>query len=156
NEEQIKKNKKEIKKLEDKLEKLKKYYSSMIRFAFRNKNGYNKMMFIFASKDFNQAFKRVKYLQQFSESRKTQAKEIEETQKTIQQKITELAANKQEKSALLGEQEKERNTLNIQKAEKSKVVSSFASQEKQYKQEISKKQQEAARLARAIQAAIRK
>jgi len=155
-ERQIQENTQEIKKLEDQLEKLKKDYASMIRFAFRNKNGYNKMMFIFASQDFNQAFKRIKYLQQFSESRKNQAKEIEATQKTIQAKITELALNKKEKSSLIDDQEKERSTLNAQKADKSKVVSGFASQEKEYKQEITKKQQEASRLARAIQAAIRK
>lgn len=155
-EREMEKNTQEIKKLEAQLEKLKKDYASMIRFAFRNKNGYNKMMFIFASQDFNQAFKRVKYLQQFSESRKNQAKEIEETQKTIQDKIALLAKNKQEQASLLGEQEKERNTLSVQKNEKSKVANSFASQEKQYKQEITKKQQEASRLARAIQAAIRK
>src|SRR5690606_16935317 len=155
-ERQIEDNTQEIKKLEDQLEKLKKDYASMIRFAFRNKNGYNKMMFIFASQDFNQPFKRVKYLQQFSESRKNQAKEIEETQKTIQVKIAELAKNKNEKLALIEDQQKARNTLNAQKQHKSKVVNSFASQEKQYKQEISKKQQESNRLARAIQAAIRK
>lgn len=153
---QIQENTQEIKKLEDQLEKLKKDYASMIRFAFRNKNGYNKMMFIFASKDFNQAYKRVKYLQQFSESRKNQAQEIEKTQKTIQNKIAELAANRKEKLDLLDEQEEERSTLNAQKADKSKVVSGFASQEKQYKAEITKKQQEASRLERAIQAAIRK
>lgn len=155
-ERQIQENGQEIKKLEDQLEKLKKDYASMIRFAFRNKNGYNKMMFIFASKDFNQAFKRVKYLQQFSESRKNQAKEIENTHKSIQQKINELSANKKEKTNLLSDQEKERNTLSTQKSEKTKVVNSFASQEKEYKKEITKKQQEASRLARAIQAAIRK
>lgn len=155
-ERQIRDNTQEIKKLEEQLEKLKKDYASMIRFAFRNKNGYNKMMFIFASKDFNQAFKRVKYLQQFSESRKNQAKEIEETQVTIKRKIEELAAAKKEQSALLGVQQAERNKLNDQKSEKSEVANSFASQEKQYKQEISKKQQESQRLARAIQAAIRR
>jgi septal ring factor EnvC (AmiA/AmiB activator) len=153
---QIQENTQQIKKLEDQLEKLKKDYASMIRFAFRNKNGYNKMMFIFASQDFNQAFKRIKYLQQFSESRKNQAQEIEKTQLTIQSKIAELAENRKEKLALLDEQEEERSVLNAQKADKSKVVSGFASQEKEYKAEITKKQQEASRLERAIQAAIRK
>jgi len=153
---QIQENTQEIRKLEAQLEKLKKDYAGMIRFAFRNRNGYNKMMFIFASKDFNQAYKRVKYLQQFSESRKNQAQEIEKTQKTIQSKIAELAANRKEKLDLIAEQEKERNTLNVQKADKSKVVNDFASQEKEYKAEITKKQQEASRLERAIQAAIRR
>jgi len=155
-ERQIQKNQEEIKKLEDQLVRLKKDYADMVRFAFRNKNGYNKMMFIFASKDFNQAFKRIKYLQQFSESRKKQAKEIEETQETLKKKIAELAANKKEKSDLIKAQEKEKQTLSAQKKDKDKVVSNFSSQEKEFKAELNKKQQEADRLTRAIQAAIRR
>ncbi|HLT42543.1 MAG TPA: peptidoglycan DD-metalloendopeptidase family protein [Sphingobacteriaceae bacterium] len=153
---EIRKNTQEIKKLEDQLAELKKKYADMIRFAFRNKSGYNKLMFLFAANDFNQAFKRVKYLQQFSESRKNQAKEIEETQDTLKNKIAELEANKNEKSSLIKAQEDEKQTLGAQKAEKDKVVSGFASQEKEFKSELAKKKQEADRLSRAIQAAIRK
>lgn len=153
---EIRKNAQEIKKLEDQLVELKKNYANMVRFAFRNKSGYNKLMFLFAAHDFNQAFKRVKYLQQFSESRKNQAKEIEGTQQQLKKKTAELEANKKEKSALMQAQEGEKKTLSSQKQEKDKVVSSFANQEKEFKSEIAKKQQEAARLARAIQAAIKK
>src|SRR5690606_31107959 len=58
----IQKNVKEVDLLKAELEKMRNDYEKMILFAFRNKNGYNKLMFVFASKDFNQAFKRVKYL----------------------------------------------------------------------------------------------
>src|SRR5690606_6274370 len=74
---QINENTKAINALKAELEKMRKDYEKMVMFAFRNKNAYNKMMFIFASKDFNQAFKRVKYLQQFSDARKIKAAEIE-------------------------------------------------------------------------------
>src|SRR5690606_41494669 len=77
----IQKNTKAVNSLKAELEKMRKDYEKMILFAFRNKNGYNKLMFIFASKDFNQAFKRVKYLQQFNDARKIKAAEIEETRK---------------------------------------------------------------------------
>src|SRR5690606_23006533 len=107
-EREMEKNAQEIKKLEAQLEKLKKDYASMIRFAFRNKNGYNKMMFIFASQDFNQAFKEVKCLQHFSESRKNQTRQIQVTRKNMLDKIAQHARNNQELETLLGEQEKER------------------------------------------------
>lgn len=153
---EIRKNTQEIKKLEDDLVELKKNYANMIRFAFRNKSGYNKLMFLFAAHDFNQAFKRVKYLQQISESRKGKAKEIEETQKIVKKKTEELEANKNEKASLIKSQEDEKKILSSQKADKDKVVSNLASQEKEFKQEIAQKKQEADRLSRAIQAAIRK
>ncbi|HEY0895693.1 MAG TPA: peptidase M23, partial [Sphingobacteriaceae bacterium] len=69
-----------VRSLAAQLQKLKKEYAGMILFAFRNQSAYSKLMFIFASKDFNQAYKRLKYLQQFSEYRKKQARYIEETQ----------------------------------------------------------------------------
>ncbi len=153
---EIRKNTQEIKKLEEQLVELKRNYADMIRFAYRNKSGYNKLMFLFAADDFNQAFKRVRYLQQISESRKGQAKEIEETQSVLKKKTKELEANKNEKASLISAQESEKKTLSSQKLEKDKVVNNLASQEQEFKKEIAKKKQEADRLSRAIQAAIRK
>ncbi|WP_051292713.1 murein hydrolase activator EnvC family protein [Olivibacter sitiensis] len=153
---QINKNSKTIKELQDQLVQLKKDYASMVQFAYRNSNAYNKLMFVFASQDFNQAYKRLKYLQQFSESRKKQAEEIEKTQKDLQQKLAELHNNKKEQAALLTDQEKEKLDLDKQKGVKSKALNDLSQKEKQYKQELSKKQQEDARLARAIQAAIKR
>lgn len=73
---QISSNTRAVKELQDQLAQLRKDYERMILFAYRNRNAYNKMMFIFASRDFNQAFKRVKYLQQLNGSRKQKASEI--------------------------------------------------------------------------------
>jgi murein hydrolase activator len=155
-EKQINKNTSTIRSLQAELAKLKKGYASMVQFAFRNQSAYNKLMFLFASNDFNQAYKRLKYLQQFSDSRKKQAQEIENTQKSIEQKIAELAANRKEKVVLLTDQEKEKKTLDGQKTVKSRALNDLTKKEKQYKQELNKKQQEDARLARAIQTAIRR
>src|SRR5690606_23367564 len=87
---------------------MRKDYEKMILFAFRNKNGYNKLMFIFASKDFNQAFKRVKYLQQFNDARKIKAAEIEATKKEIELKIAQLERDREMQNKLLKEQEAEK------------------------------------------------
>ncbi len=153
---QIAANNKAIQNLRDQLEKLRKDYESMIMFAFRNRNAYNKMMFIFASKDFNQAFKRVKYLQQFNESRKDRANEIEDTQKSIALKVAQLEASKKEQASLLAEQQEERKVIAQEQGAESKVLQALTQQEKQFKQELQKKQQEDERLARAIRTAIQR
>lgn len=155
-EREIRENTKNIRELESQLSELRKDYAKMVQFAYRNKGGYGKLMFIFASDDFNQAYKRLKYLQQFSESRKKQAQEIEATQKKINATIAELNAQRKEQSALLADQEKEKKVLDEQKGVKSKALANLTSQEKEYKQELAQKQQEDARLARAIQSAIRR
>lgn len=153
---QIASHNKAIKNLRNQLDKLRKDYENMIMFAFRNRNAYNKMMFIFASKDFNQAFKRVKYLQQFNESRKERAQEIEDTQKTIALKVAQLETSKKEQASLLAEQQEERKVIAQEQGAESKVLQALTQQEKQFKQELQKKQQEDERLARAIRTAIQR
>jgi murein hydrolase activator len=151
---QISDNTNTVRSLQSQLNKLKKEYAAMVLFAFRNQSAYSKLMFIFAAENFNQSYKRLKYLQQFSEYRKKQARYIEGTQKDLNVKIVELDRNKQEKSNLLSDQQKEKKTLGIQKNSKSKVLTSLTTQEKKLKQELTQKQKESARLNRAIQNAI--
>ena len=151
---QISDNTNTVRSLQSQLDKLKKEYAGMVLFAFRNQSSYSKLMFIFASQNFNQAYKRLKYLQQFSEYRKKQATYIEGTAKDLNVKIEQLDRNKREKSNLLDDQQKERRTLGVQKNSKSKVLTGLSRQERQLKQELTKKQRESATLNRAIANAI--
>ena len=121
-------NTKAINELEKSLEKLRSDYEKMIMFAFRNKNAYNKMMFIFAAKDFNQAFKRVKYLQQFSDARKVKVVRIRaETDNNRIKEMTKYELQlRKEWQEFRKKQEKEKNRANIivlKKEDISKVFS---------------------------------
>jgi len=147
-------NNKIVDKLKDELEKLRQDYEKMILFAFRNKNSYNKMMFIFASKDFNQAFKRVKYLQQFTDARKVKVSEIEGHKKQIELKLAQLQRDKQTQQALLKEQQAERNAIAKDKAAHSQQLSQIVKEERGFKGQLTKKQQEKRRLDAAIKSAI--
>ncbi len=140
--------------LKGQLGQLKKEYASMIRFAQRNRNAYDKMMFIFAAKDFNQAYKRIKYLQQFGQYRKKQADYIQGKQKDLNYRIVTLDKSLKEKSNLLKEQESERNKLGKNKSEQSKVLNQYSKQEKQIKQDIAARQRTQAAVERSLRAAI--
>jgi len=143
-----------IRSLKKQLEELKDDYAGMVRFAQRNRNAYDKMMFIFASKDFNQAYKRIKYLQQFGQYRKKQADYIQGTQRTLNNKISVLDRSLKEKSNLLKEQENERNKLGKNKSQQSVVLNKFSKQEREYKQDISSRKKKQAAVDREIRAAI--
>lgn len=153
---QIASNTKAIRELRDQLTQLRKDYERMVLFAFRNRNAYNKMMFIFASRDFNQAFKRIKYLQQLNGSRKQKAVEIAETQREIELKVAQLEASREEHARLLSEQRSERSEIAKEQGEESRVLKALTQQETQFKQEINKRQQELKRLAGAIDQAIKR
>jgi len=153
---QISQNTNTVHTLQGQLGDLKKEYAGMIRFAQRNRNSYDKMMFIFAAKDFNQAYKRIKYLQQFSQYRKKQAGYIENTQQDLNGKIKVLDKTLKEKSTLLREQEEERARLGKDKNQQSVALSKLTKQERQFKQDISSKKREQQQIDRAIRAAIQR
>ena len=140
--------------LKGQLSQLKKEYAGMIRFAQRNQNAYDKMMFVFAASDFNQAYKRIKYLQQFGQYRKKQAGYIQGTQKDLNYKIVVLDKNLKQKSSLLHEQETEKDKLGKNKNEQAQVLNKFSKQEKQYRQDIVARKKQQAQIDRNIRAAI--
>jgi len=153
---QISQNTNTVHTLQGQLGDLKKEYAGMIRFAQRNRNAYEKMMFIFAARDFNQAYKRIKYLQQFSQYRKKQAGYIENTQQDLNGKIKVLDKTLREKSDLLKEQERERERLGKDKNQQAVALNQLTKQERQFKQDINSKKKEQAQINRAIAAAIQR
>jgi murein hydrolase activator len=142
--------------LQSQLNQLKKEYAAMVLFTYHNQSAYNKLMFLFASKDFNQAYKRLKYLQQIGNYRERQAGYIQETQTELHVKINELDKNKKEKSNLLLDQEKEKKTLGIEKNNQVQVVADLSKHEGQLKEQQQDVQRKIVRTNREINAAIRR
>lgn len=146
----------EVKTLQINLDRLKSQYSKMIVFAFKNQGAYNKLMFIFAAHDFNQAYMRLRYIQQVGTFRKRQAKEIINTQVSLKKQITKLDLNKKEKSNLLMDQISEKQTLGKDKEQQSRILTNLTQKQKELQKQLAKKQKEATALNNAIQTAIRK
>jgi len=153
---QITKNTKEVKSLQYRLSQLKHEYAKMILFAQHNQNPQTRLMFIFASDDLHQAYKRLKYIQQVSQSRKKKALEIQNTEQDISKEIVVLDKNKKEKSHLLLGQIDEKQILGKDKKTQSHVFHQLTKEEQQLKEQLAKKQKEAKELNIAIQTAIRR
>jgi len=140
--------------LQNQLDQLKKEYAAMALFTYRNQSSYNKLMFIFAAQDFNQAYKRLKYLQQIGTYRERQARYIQETQTELHVKINELDVSKKEKSNLLKDQEKEKATLGKEKNSQVEVVAHLSQHEKQLKRQQEEVQRKRLKIDRELKAAI--
>ena len=141
--------------LQNQLVQLKKEYAAMVLFAFRNKNAHNKLLFIFAANNFNQAYKRLKYLQQIGAYRQRQAEYISGTQRDLSNRIVQLDRDKKEKSALLVDQVKEKESLGTEKSNQAKVLVDLSNHQKQIKQEQAATQRKLARINKAITEAIK-
>ena len=141
--------------LERDMKQLKDEYAKMIYFAYKNQNAYSRMMFIFASRDFNEAFKRIKYLQQYTQYRKDQKEMIVTTQNILLAKKKEMEAKKTEKGTLLQSSQLEKKTLDVEKSEQVTVLNSLQDQEKKLKTDLKEKQRAAEKLNAAIEELIR-
>ncbi|MDQ3050299.1 MAG: peptidoglycan DD-metalloendopeptidase family protein [Bacteroidota bacterium] len=146
----------EISNLEHKMVQLKEEYANMIRFAQKNQGSYQRMMFVFASSDFNQAYKRLKYLQQYSEYRKKQAALIDSTQKDLSSKKQTLVVQKEEKIHLRNSELKQKQSLEEDKKQQDKVLAGLQDHEKKLKKQLADKQLAKKKLDRAIDELIRK
>lgn len=142
--------------LQGQLDQLKKEYAAMVLFAYHNQSSYNQLMFVFASENFNQAYKRMKYLQQFGSYRERQAESIRGTQNELHTKIDELDKSKKNKSDLLADQEKEKANLGKAKKDEDEIISELSRQQGQIKQQQRDKQNKISDMNRAINAAIRR
>lgn len=144
----------DINTLEAELVRLRSEYAKIIYYAFKHRSTYDKMMFVFASKDINQAYKRLKYIQQYTEYRKGQAQEIITTQADLKAKIAQLESIKQEKTVLVSLEEQETQKLAVEKSEQENIVQKLQGKEQELKDKLKKKEAAARKLQKAIQRII--
>jgi len=136
------------------LEDLKKEYANMILFAQKNQTNYSKVLFVLSSNSFNQAYKRLMYLRQYTEYRKRQAELIQWIRDLIQTKVSRLEQQKNEKESLLQVKKKEANQLNNEKQQQGKVLTTLQQKQKDFEKKLREQQKIDAQLSREIQKII--
>lgn len=129
----------EITMLDSQVAKLKREYAHMIVFAYRNRNAFNNMMFLFAASDFNQAYMRMKYLQLISTGRRLQALKIAAVQQEVNEQLTILEQDKAQKKGLLGNEQEEQGNLAVEKDEKDAAFRGLQTKEANLKADLAKK-----------------
>jgi len=143
------------------LDTLKKEYALMIRHAYFNRNAYDRLAFVFSSQSYNQAFKRLRYLQEYSQFRQKQVDEI----KIVEQKLSDellalkrqkvlLMVAKNEKSKSLESSQIEVSILDGEQSSQKSLLSKLRKKEKQLKKELQSKQQVAKSLDKKIRKII--
>ena len=139
-----------IKTLNSDLKKLRKEYAKMIVFANKNRSHYDKLGFIFASKDFNQAFSRLRYIREFNEARKVKIDQIASTERRISEEVEASQQAREEQAALLKDEKTQQEALQKEKKDLNGQVAKLKKKEGSLQQDIKNKQQQAKKLQKAI------
>jgi septal ring factor EnvC (AmiA/AmiB activator) len=148
--EEIKSGQSNIKTLNSDLSKLQKEYAKMIVFANKNRNNYDKLGFIFASKDFNQAFSRLRYIREFNDARKVKMEQIASTERQISSEVEANQQAREEQAALLKDEKTQQEALQKEKKDLNGQVAKLKKKEGKIQQDIKNKQQQAKKLQKAI------
>ena len=137
------------------LENLKKDYSEMIRKSYQSDSGQSRMMFLFSSESFLQAYKRSQYLNQYTSFRKKQGELIVEKTKTLQQLNTDLLAQKLKKEELVKENKTAQHQYKNEQSSQQQLIKALKKKERSFVFQIKKKQKKAAAINKEIQRLIR-
>ena len=148
--EEINEGQSNIKVLNSDLSKLRKEYAKMISFAYRNRSYYDRLGFVFASKDFNQAFSRLRYIRQFSDARKIKMEQIAGTEKRITNEVEASQKARDEQAAMLADEKVQQAALEKEREELNRQVTKLKKREGSIQQDIKNKQQQAKKLQKAI------
>ncbi len=139
-----------IKTLNSDLSKLQKEYAKMIVFANKNRSHYDRLGFIFASKDFNQAFSRLRYIREFTDARKTKMNQIANTEREISNAVEASQQAREQQATMLKDEKAQQEALKNEKEELNGQVAKLKKQEGKIQQDIKDKQQQAKKLQKAI------
>lgn len=141
--------------LEDDLDKLKKEYIAMLFVAQKINNSTTRLTFLFSAKSFDQLIMRLRYLEQYGETRKLQADQIVKVQGELSGHVTEIKARREEKNKLLNQVVVENDNLTALKKKQSGLVRSLEREEKKLRKDLAATKKLVARLEKVIEDLIR-
>ena len=141
--------------LEVDLKKLKDEYSKIVYSSYKKRSSEMKLMFLFASDNINQAFRRFQYFKQYSKYRKEQAHKIVSLLEEISNNIDSLDKRKIEKQNVVKENQSVRQTLNQDRIQQNNLYNNLLKDQKNYAVEIQEKEKQARLIDNEIQKLIR-
>jgi septal ring factor EnvC (AmiA/AmiB activator) len=152
---EINKNKKEIAKLGKELAVLKADYARMIFKSYKSKSQQSRIMFVLSSDNFQQAYKRLEYMKQYTSFRKRQGEEIGFQTSLVKKMNDSLLLQKQSKEMLILAEKDQKEKIEIDKSNKEKLITVIKKKERKYKREIQNKIKAERRVAEKIDKIIR-
>ena len=141
--------------LEVNLTNLKNEYEKIIYNSYKKRSTQMKLMFLFASENINQAFKRFQYFKQYSKYRKKQADRIVQVQQEIENNVDSLVISKTQKEKLIEENKDIKQSLTKEKQQQDNLFKGLLKNQKDYTAQINKKEKQAKLIDNEIQKLIR-
>ena len=152
---QINANIRNISKLRDDLETLKKEYGDIIQKSYQNKSKQSRLMFLLSSENFYQAFKRLQYMKQYTEFRKKQGEQIIAKTENLARLNKDLNEERKVKELLIAQNRKAKAQLMKEIKSQKELLATIRKNESDYTAAIEKKEREAKNIDKQLEKLIR-
>jgi septal ring factor EnvC (AmiA/AmiB activator) len=146
----------EVKLLQKKVLTLKEQYKRLLIYAYKHRNKYGKMMYIFSSSNYFEAVKRNNYLRRVSDIQRKQFKLIKQSQRFIKTEITSIKTEKEKKEELLVLKIEEKNKMLSDKEKKQQALNKLKKDETKLLADLKTTERQKTELKRRIKQAIEK
>lgn len=141
---------KEINRLQARVDTLTAHYSRLVLSAYKNRDSRIWYMYMFASDNLGQAFRRFGYFRNLSTQMKNEAKSIRGMQDELTRKKERLAVLKKDAEAVKAERQKELDNLKKDESKADNVVRKLQKDRKKYQSQLASKKKEIDALNREI------
>lgn len=152
----IKRKEVEIIELEAKITRLKIQYKQLLIYAYKHRNKYGKMMYLFSADDYNEALKRKKYLEHIAEIQKKQFLAIQQSQEMIREQIAEIDKERAYKKVVIAEKGAEKAKIEEDRKKQQAVYEKFKQEEDILLAKLKEDEQKKAVLKNKIAEAIKR
>jgi septal ring factor EnvC (AmiA/AmiB activator) len=136
--------------MEDDLMRLKSDYARSVVNSYRSGKSNPELIYILSAKDFNQGYKRIKYLQQLTKFRRNESELIIELKGQIESSKKKLQEDLFRVSDLKTKEEQQKELLQEERGKKQRMVKTLGSKEQQLKKDLAEKK----RIAKKIETEI--
>ena len=133
---------------------LKDELSKMLLSAYKKKSNLNKLMFVFSSTSFQQAYKRIQYFKQYANFQNKTLSKIKINSDDIKNVIVVLDSQKINKKLLIDENEEIKRDLSIEYTGLNNLIAEVNKNQKRYSAEIKQKQKLTREIDKKIQRLI--
>ena len=137
------------------LRNLKDEYANLIQKSYESKSLQNRLMFLFSSESFLQAYKRVQYLKQYASYRRKKGKAIANKTKLLQELNRTLNNEKAEKILLIEENRLVQQQIEKDAQDQKSLIKTLEQKQTSLASQISKKEKQQKAIDREINRLIR-
>ncbi|MCF0163944.1 MAG: peptidoglycan DD-metalloendopeptidase family protein [Bacteroidales bacterium] len=146
----------EITRLRKELDTLEQHYSDMVYSTYKNRDNKLWFMYILASDNIGQGYRRFSYLKNLSQTASEQAKKITAEKEKLNNQLSELQELLKKEQELKAAREKEQKQLQSEETKSKSIVKSLSASSSKYQKELTQKRKEIEKLNKEIEKILAK